>query len=161
MKQLHLVRHAKSSWDLPLDDRKRPLATRGINDAHLVCKALEPDWQVPEAIFVSPSVRTRETSAIFVNELKMQAVPFFIENDLYDFSGEYLIRTLEDVDDCYQNIMIFGHNEAVTYFTNRFSSTYVDNVPTCGYLFFQFDIDCWKDLRKGVLLRKIFPKELR
>lgn len=40
MKEIHLIRHAKSSWDLPLPDHKRPLAQRGIMDAMNVGKSL-------------------------------------------------------------------------------------------------------------------------
>ena len=36
MKNLILIRHAKSSWDSPSTDKKRPLANRGVEDAHLV-----------------------------------------------------------------------------------------------------------------------------
>ncbi len=34
MKNLILIRHAKSSWDAPLQDFDRPLMQRGIKDAH-------------------------------------------------------------------------------------------------------------------------------
>jgi len=36
MKQLLLIRHAKSSWDMPLDDKSRPLINRGIKDSQAV-----------------------------------------------------------------------------------------------------------------------------
>jgi phosphohistidine phosphatase len=35
MKNLILIRHAKSNWDAPLKD-DRPLDQRGMKDAHLV-----------------------------------------------------------------------------------------------------------------------------
>ena len=36
MKNLILIRHAKSCWNTPVNDRDRTLANRGIRDAHLV-----------------------------------------------------------------------------------------------------------------------------
>jgi phosphohistidine phosphatase len=36
MKNLILIRHAKSNWDAPLQDLDRPLDQRGMKDAHLV-----------------------------------------------------------------------------------------------------------------------------
>jgi phosphohistidine phosphatase len=36
MKNLILIRHAKSNWDAPLQDIDRPLDQRGMKDAHLV-----------------------------------------------------------------------------------------------------------------------------
>jgi len=35
MKNLILIRHAKSSWEAPLKDMDRPLSKRGIGDSHL------------------------------------------------------------------------------------------------------------------------------
>lgn len=40
MKNLILVRHAKSSWEAPLQDVDRPLLHRGIVDAHLVSSTI-------------------------------------------------------------------------------------------------------------------------
>jgi phosphohistidine phosphatase len=36
MKNLIVIRHAKSSWDAPLKDIDRPLDNRGIKDAHRI-----------------------------------------------------------------------------------------------------------------------------
>ena len=48
MKNLYLLRHAKSSWDdFALKDFDRPLSTRGIQDADLMGIFLnqkERDW---------------------------------------------------------------------------------------------------------------------
>ncbi|PKP14840.1 MAG: histidine phosphatase family protein, partial [Bacteroidetes bacterium HGW-Bacteroidetes-23] len=38
MKNLILIRHAKSSWDAPVHDKERVLAQRGVRDAHLVAQ---------------------------------------------------------------------------------------------------------------------------
>ena len=36
MKNLFLMRHGKSSWELNVSDQDRPLGQRGISDAHLI-----------------------------------------------------------------------------------------------------------------------------
>ena len=36
MKNLILIRHAKSSWEAPLHDKDRPLTSQGMQSAHLV-----------------------------------------------------------------------------------------------------------------------------
>ena len=42
MKQIYVLRHAKSSWDNSnLTDFERPLADRGIRDAKKMCKFLK------------------------------------------------------------------------------------------------------------------------
>lgn len=160
MKEIHLVRHAKSDWAGLLPDISRPLCQRGIDDALLVSQTLKKDHFQTQAIFASPSIRTQKTAAIFINELNLNHLPFSTETDLYDFSGEMLIKTLQDLDQAYDNVLIFGHNHAVTYFVNTHTDDYFENIPTCGYVHLRFSVSRWKDLEKGVLLRKFFPKEL-
>ena len=41
MKNLVLIRHAKSNWDTPLKDIDRPLDQRGLQDAHLVSSNIQ------------------------------------------------------------------------------------------------------------------------
>ncbi|MEH6636907.1 MAG: histidine phosphatase family protein, partial [Halioglobus sp.] len=61
MKTLHLLRHAKSSWDHPgLSDRERPLNKRGERDAPLMGKALSGEMS-PMNIAVSPARRAQLT----------------------------------------------------------------------------------------------------
>lgn len=69
MKEIHLIRHAKSSWDLPLPDHKRPLAQRGIMDAMNVGKSLIEKQLNVEAVYCSPSERTRQTAILFLMKL--------------------------------------------------------------------------------------------
>ena len=70
MKRLILARHAKSSWSYPhLSDIERPLNKRGKKAAPIMGRALRDRNLIPEAIFASPSVRTRKTSALLAEQL--------------------------------------------------------------------------------------------
>jgi len=60
--RLILTRHAKSSWTDPsVEDRDRPLNTRGEKSARAVGKWLAKRGHVPELALVSSSERTRQT----------------------------------------------------------------------------------------------------
>ena len=49
MKNLIIVRHAKSSWEYQnIGDIDRPLKKRGINDAHLMSKVLAKKMERPD-----------------------------------------------------------------------------------------------------------------
>ena len=62
MKQLLLLRHAKSSWDDPaLADFDRPLALRGRKDAQRMGREIAVRGWLPQRALVSPAARTRET----------------------------------------------------------------------------------------------------
>ena len=61
MKTLHLLRHAKSSWDEPwANDRERGLNKRGRRDAPRMGRALCAELQ-PMPVFVSPARRAQLT----------------------------------------------------------------------------------------------------
>ena len=70
MKELYLVRHAKSSWDYEsVEDYDRPLQGRGIRDAHMVSSVLAGNRETPEAIYTSPAIRAAHTAMIFSRNL--------------------------------------------------------------------------------------------
>jgi phosphohistidine phosphatase len=62
MKQLFLLRHAKSSWDdAELVDHDRPLAPRGRRAAKLIAEHLGREGVTPALVLCSSARRTRET----------------------------------------------------------------------------------------------------
>src|SRR5690606_306209 len=100
------------------------------------------------------------TASIFLSNLNVNN-KVLLNPDLYDFSGEKLIEVITSCDDAHQDIMVFGHNHALTFFVNKFGDRYINNVPTCGVVVIDFDINHWKDLKKGKTIQTIFPKDLR
>ena len=66
MKQLHLIRHAKSSWEHPeLSGHQRPLNDRGRHATPLVGRAMHAEIEVSgretPQFFISTAQRARET----------------------------------------------------------------------------------------------------
>ncbi|MCF7560637.1 histidine phosphatase family protein [Sabulilitoribacter multivorans] len=161
MKNIIIVRHAKSSWEFNVSDHERPLKSRGVNDANLVSKAFKESNTAIDLVISSDAVRARTTADIFVNTLKISDYMVSLNHDLYDFSGNDLINVIKSVRNSVNNLMLFGHNHAITYFVNSFGDLYIDNVPTCGLVALQFDIENWSDLRKGKTIKTIFPRDLK
>lgn len=161
MKTLILVRHGKSSWEYSVGDKDRPLLQRGINDGHLVSDNFNEQSIPIDAAFSSPANRALHTSMIFVRQLYFPLDKFRVVNELYDFSGEYVLQFIKELDDDLNTVLIFGHNHAFTHIANSLGNTYIDNVPTSGLVHLEFDIDDWKSIEKGVTKQTIFPKQLR
>ena len=66
MRELLLLRHAKSSWDdRSLADRDRPLAPRGERAAPAMARWMAGEGLLPDRVLCSPAVRTwrRTTSS--------------------------------------------------------------------------------------------------
>lgn len=161
MKKLILVRHAKSSWKYNLGDIERPLKKRGINDANNVSNEFKISGFDVDKVYCSPAQRAKSTSEVFSKNIAILKIKTEIVDILYDFGGQNLINFIKLIQDEYKSVMIFGHNHAITAFVNTFGSIYIENVPTCGLVVIEFDINSWADLKPGVTIKKIFPKALR
>jgi phosphohistidine phosphatase len=161
MKNLTIIRHAKSSWEYQVTDFERPLKNRGIKDAQLISNYVKNKILIPDLILCSDSKRTRSTAQIFIKNLDLKNIDMKFDNDLYVFSLRNLLQKIKNCDDSVNNLMLFGHNHAITDFTNTFGSIHFDNVPTCGLIQIRFNIDYWKNLNKGETIFSIFPKDLK
>jgi len=70
IRQLLILRHAKSSWDdTALADFDRPLAPRGLKTAPLIGRELARRGWLPDLALVSPALRTRDTWRLVAQEL--------------------------------------------------------------------------------------------
>jgi phosphohistidine phosphatase len=113
MKQLFLIRHAKSSWDdADLADHDRPLAPRGERALKLIAEHLGREGVRPALVLCSSAVRTRETLERIAPALG-EGIPVKIESGLYGASEQRLLERLRAVDDGVESVMLIGHNPGV------------------------------------------------
>jgi len=161
MKTIILIRHAKSSWEFDVKDEERPLKKRGFKDSHLVSSAFKKKNINPDFIFSSTANRALSTCRIFMKNLEINERLLSVENELYDFGGEQVVRFLKKLDEDYKNVMIFGHNHAFTSICNIFGNIFIDNLPTSGLVVIDFDTNSWATIEKGNTRLTIFPRDLK
>ena len=161
MKNLILIRHSKSSWDAPVQDIERSISQRGVKDAHLIA-AKTPEILPPSYIvWSSKAKRTRETAFIFSQYLSIPLETIHFSEDLYTFDAKSLEKSIKKCENSYDSLILFGHNEAITNFVNKFGDLYIDNVPTSGLVALQFDSDDWENLSKGKTITTLFPSQFK
>lgn len=161
MKKLILIRHAKSSWETPLKDIDRPLSTRGIFDAHLISnKILE---YLPKSFIVwsSYAKRAKETATIISQNLNIPLDTIIYKQDLYTFDEYDLEKAIKNCENKFDNLILFGHNGAITNFVNKFGDIFIDNVPTSGVVSMEFNEDDWTKIKKGRTKKTIFPRHFK
>ncbi|MDN3667478.1 histidine phosphatase family protein [Algibacter miyuki] len=161
MKKLILVRHAKSSWKHNVIDHERPLNERGKTDAALVSQHFLSYKLHPDLVLSSDAYRAKHTAEIFISNLKIDPEKFVLNHELYDFSGAQLTSVIKSTTKSVNNLMLFGHNHAITAFVNTYGDQPIENVSTSGVVVFNFDIMDWKDLKSGHTINTIFPKDLK
>lgn len=161
MKNLILIRHAKSSWDAPLEDRDRPLSKRGITDAHLMAGIVEEYLPKSYIVWSSTAKRAKNTAYIFAESLSIPVETIQFKDELYTFDEHALEMVIRKCDNQYDNLILFGHNDAITNFVNIFGNRAVENVPTAGFVSLSFNEDDWTKIRKGQVNKVLFPSHLK
>jgi phosphohistidine phosphatase len=161
MKQLILVRHAKSSWDAPLHDHQRPLTARGIQDAHLVSSQVTDKMPKSFLVWSSTAKRASETAMIFAQNLTFPIESIVFKEDLYTFDERELEQIIKSCPNDCDHLMLFGHNEAITNFVNKYGNIRIDNVSTSGFVNIIFDTVNWNTLENGTTQKVIFPSDLK
>lgn len=161
MKNLLLMRHGKSSWELDVGDQDRPLQQRGIADAGLVGAELATQISNIDQVYSSPANRALHTAMICLRQLDYPLKNCTIVSELYDFSGDKVMDFIRKANDNLDTILIFGHNHAFTHIANAMGDRSIENVPTSGFVHLQFKESSWSSITKGKTMQTIFPKQLK
>jgi phosphohistidine phosphatase len=112
MRQIWLLRHAKSSWDdAGLADRDRPLSPRGARGAAAIAAHLAT-VEPPRLVLCSSALRARQTLAAVLPSLGTD-LEIRIEPELYTFDADALLARLRRLDDDMASVMLVGHNPAL------------------------------------------------
>ncbi len=165
MKQLLLIRHGKSSWDLPgRSDHDRPLNDRGERDAPSMAAALQQRGVKPDQIVTSTALRARTTALMIAEGMRYPPAQIIEVSDLYLASPRTILTQVQQLDESHETVLIFGHNpgmhEAVVQLTNDIS---VQEFPTLATARIEFDLDYWGEVEwgTGLLLELLTPKSLK
>ncbi|OFX14890.1 MAG: hypothetical protein A2516_05460 [Alphaproteobacteria bacterium RIFOXYD12_FULL_60_8] len=161
MKNLFLLRHAKSSWaDPATDDFDRPLNKRGIEAATLMRAHLSKVKVRPDLVLCSPARRAKETYDLVAPALKGAEVVF--DKKLYIFDYRPVLERIGAVEDKVSTLLVIAHNPALEELTQWLTSADLAKFPTGALACFKVSVKSWKDLAQGgcTLSAFIRPKEL-
>lgn len=161
MKKLILMRHAKSDWSQPAGDFGRPLMPSGIADAGLVGEVLAKSLPENFIVWSSTAQRAMQTAFIVADAIGYPNENIILMQDLYTFDMRGLERCIRTCDNLYDSLILFGHNEAITDFVNKFGDIFIDNVPTAGCVTITFGANDWNAIGIGITDQVIFPRDLR
>ncbi|MCC7506401.1 MAG: histidine phosphatase family protein [Saprospiraceae bacterium] len=163
MPTLYLIRHAKSSWEQPgLRDINRPLNERGMRDAPRMARFLLDTGAAPDLIVSSPAKRAYSTALYFAETFGIKDEDIQIVPDIYEASASDIMRIVSALPDSAQTVFLFGHNPTLTDVANRFTDTFILNVPTCGIVKIDSTAPDWKGFydNNARISACFFPKEV-
>jgi phosphohistidine phosphatase len=167
VKQLLLLRHAKSSWDDPeLADEDRPLASRGRKATKALARWFAGNELRPDAVLCSPARRTRETYERLQRSLAEP--PLTLEPRLYHAGLETLLQVVQGLPDDVERPLVVGHNPGLALLCLSLSrpsperSRVEENLPTGALCILDLDASTWRDAAPGTaeLVELVLPREL-
>ncbi len=167
MRQIWLLRHAKSSWDDPtLADADRPLAPRGIRDAAAMATYLTT-LDPPRLVLCSAGLRARQTLAAVLPSLGTD-LEIRVEPELYAFDADPLLVRLRRLDDVVTSVMLVGHNPALEELAMDLTSDgelrerLDQKFPTGALATIELPDGPWRELgaASGEITRFVVPKDL-
>jgi phosphohistidine phosphatase len=164
MKQLLLIRHAKSDWDHPgLSDHDRPLNDRGRRDCPRMAEALRSRGITPDLIVTSTAVRAATTAEAIAGGLGLDTAAIARRSELYLAPPQLILRVIQGLDESAETVLIFGHNPGMHEAVGRLcGDEAVGDFPTLAVARIELDVDHWGAVEwgDGVLLECIVPRGL-
>lgn len=164
MKQLYLVRHAKSDWgDEGLRDIDRPLNARGYMAAYTMSEWLTKKGKTPELFISSDATRALSTAMIFARNMNYTTSEINVLPQVYESTPKTLRDVIAQIDNSYNSAVIFCHNPGVTNLANEMGDLFFENLPTCALVALEFVEKNWKEVStsKGKVSFYQFPKEFK
>jgi phosphohistidine phosphatase len=167
VKRLHLLRHAKSSWEDPsLADRDRPLAPRGQKAARRLARWAEAHELRPELVVCSPALRATQTLDRVLRALGSPEV--VVEEPVYHASAEALLARVRTLPASIGSAVLVGHNPGLMELclllarSGEARDRVAENLPTGALVTLELDVDGWADARPGCaeLTEVVLPREL-
>ncbi len=160
MKRLFVLRHAKSSWDDPnLSDFERPLNKRGNNTAPFMGRLMAEKGLIPEYILSSPAQRAKSTAELVKKSAEIDAEIGF-ERNIYEAGLDSLLKTVSNLSDEFQSVMIVGHNWGFEELVQALTGKH-ERMPTAALAVIDFPVVSWKqtETEAGELIEILRPRE--
>lgn len=161
MKFLTLIRHAKSSHDVPVSDELRPLNARGLQNAPAMGKYLDATFRfAPDVIVSSPATRAIHTARLIAEGIGFNEWQIKEDRRIYEAPVPSLVAVIRDQPDEYSHVCLVGHNPGMENLTNWLcGSRAVADVVTCGVMMLELDAESWQktDEGKGRLREYLYP----
>ena len=156
MRELLVLRHAKSRWDQPaLDDHDRGLAPRGIEAAERMGALIAKAGWLPDRILCSTAKRAQETLTLARAAWpRTPAIPQVDLATLYLAAPSRILEIVRRQPEDARRLMLVGHNPGLQTFVSRLAGhgdktdrAAIDTkFPTAALARITLDVETWREV---------------
>ena len=161
MREILIVRHAKSSWKYDkLDDSERPLNKRGKRDAVMMGERLGAQGLIPDTVIISATQRTLATAVGMLNRMGKPVQNIHVDDCLFMGDVAAQLALLRALPDTLQRPMLVGHHTGCPGIVSVLTGQAEEAMPTCAVACVRVPIDHWCELTEGsgTLVHYDYPK---
>jgi phosphohistidine phosphatase len=111
----------------------------------------------------SPAVRALTTARYFAKELGHDQLGIVEEPEIYEALTSTLMSVINDLDNQFSFIALFGHNPGITELVSNLCNKDLYNIPTCGMVLIEFPFDEWNMVSAGTgeMVFYDYPKNVK
>ena len=159
MKEVLLLRHAKSSWAYSVADRNRPLLEKGIKRIQAMATKRPEVFSSVDVFYASPANRALHTACLAMYTCKIPFEKLQVVETLYTFESVTLLHFLRTLPNDLSSVCLVGHNPALSVLVAKLSQNLIQHLPTAAWVKLIFAQDQWEFIEKGSATWGL-PKEL-
>lgn len=150
MKQILIMRHAKSDWYSGAEsDFKRPLNERGERDAPRMGLEILKREIVPDHILSSPAKRAFDTAKAVADESGFMGKIKKVDDFYFGSLGEVLTH-LKNLDNSIKRVLVVGHNPTWGQLAEKLVDGNIEiEMSTASLVSVDANIENWNDLELG------------
>jgi phosphohistidine phosphatase len=165
MRQLTLIRHAKSSHDQPGQrDFYRSLNERGYADAPQMGRYLRSalQWK-PDSVICSPATRALSTARLLLEAADYDSLLIQQKPEIYEATSDAILEVIHGVPDSVSHLCLVGHNPGMENLANLLvGARAITGFVTCGVAMLELDSKTWAQAGPGCgrLVKFLQPRSL-
>ncbi|MCP4075854.1 MAG: NUDIX domain-containing protein [Gammaproteobacteria bacterium] len=167
LRELLLLRHGKSDWNINTDDFNRPLKDRGKRAAQRMGVWLATHNKIPDIIISSPAERALTTAEKCCKAMGQGSDNILQQQKVYLADTSDLLQVLRKLPASANRVMLVGHNPGLenllTCLTDGAAKAEEDGklLPTATLALLEIELN-WSDIKQGSarLKRIIRPRTL-
>ncbi|MFW5658904.1 MAG: SixA phosphatase family protein [Bacteroidota bacterium] len=149
-RHLYLVRHADSTWSEEIgNDFQRIVTEEGERNATEMGRRLKEKKVKPDLIMTSPALRAKKTAEIIASELGVKKGVIDEYQRIYEATTRILLEVINFAPDDVKNLMLVGHNPAISRIVEYLTNETLENIPPAGVVSMTFEVERWPYVAMG------------
>ncbi|HWA32856.1 MAG TPA: histidine phosphatase family protein [Cyclobacteriaceae bacterium] len=145
-KIIFVLRHAQSAGKQGgQQDYDRVLTPTGEADARALGKKLQAGNFNPDLILASAAVRTKQTTDLVNESLRISEQKIHLKKDLYEALMTHWMDYIHLLPDNENSVLLVGHNPWLSMLASNFAGSMLELGP-CELIGFEFTVTRWSEI---------------